>query len=147
MSSADLTNEFLAHNDALSSRASLPLSTISLARHIRLMDDNDRFDASRYSTSCSKFGSWKLPSDEEGDGGAGGDAAMVLIKNHRCYEESNLLKYMVRLYRSDTAMSDQARDRQSFAICATRAGIADLVSAVEMSPLVSSTSSRLLELL
>jgi hypothetical protein len=74
---ADLIKALLAHKEAFSVRASRPLSTISLARHIRLMEDNDRLEASRYSTSCSRFGSEKLPCEDDGDGGAGGEVAIV----------------------------------------------------------------------
>lgn len=76
-STACLTKVFFAQRAAFSSRASRPESTISRALHTRDMEDRDRFEERKYSTSCSRLGSEKLPWEDAGEACPVGDEAMM----------------------------------------------------------------------
>jgi hypothetical protein len=74
-----LTNVFFALSAAFSSRAWRPASTISRARDTCVIADRDLLEERKCSTCCSNVGclSQMLSLDEFGEGGAGGEVAMV----------------------------------------------------------------------
>ena len=76
MSTAYLTNEFLAARTAFSSTASRPVSTISCARWTRGMHESERLEARKMSTSWSSERSLGLRwcSEERGESWASGEA-------------------------------------------------------------------------
>lgn len=78
-SKACLTNVFFAQRAAFSSRASRPESTISRALHTAEMEDRERFEDRKYSTSCSRLGSEKLPWDDPGEAWPVGEVAIMRI--------------------------------------------------------------------